>query len=94
MSTPHGHGFRQTILGLMAESLLIFAGAVALTAGLILLGYALARKPITPFAATELRPLQPSGRVRSLRPSNRADRSGAFSPAWSTNSRRCSARSP
>jgi hypothetical protein len=43
MSRPNGHGFRRTILGLMAESLLIFAGAVALTAGLILLGYALAR---------------------------------------------------
>ena len=56
MSRPHGHGFRQTILGLMAESLLIFADAVALTAGLILLGYALVRKPITPFAATESAP--------------------------------------
>lgn len=43
MSRPNGHGFHRTILGLMAESLLIFAGAVALTAGLILLGYALAR---------------------------------------------------
>jgi len=42
MSRPHSDGFR-TILALTVESLLILAGAVVLTAGLILLGYALAR---------------------------------------------------